>query len=60
MTSLLDINCTFSFQDQSKDEDDDEGDRVTYSTSKTSSSPEAPVATTDPSDLYATVNKPNR
>ncbi|XP_067428002.1 uncharacterized protein [Thunnus thynnus] len=37
---------------------DDEGDAVTYSTVKYSSS--STEASTDPSDLYATVNKPNK
>ncbi|XP_026196761.1 uncharacterized protein LOC113149113 isoform X2 [Anabas testudineus] len=39
---------------QVKDEDDDEGDAVTYSTVKTSSS--SAGASTDPSDLYANIN----
>ncbi|XP_070782393.1 uncharacterized protein, partial [Enoplosus armatus] len=40
------------------DEDDDEGGAVTYSTVKASSS--SAGASADPSDLYATVNKPNK
>ncbi|XP_067428003.1 uncharacterized protein [Thunnus thynnus] len=37
---------------------DDEGDAVTYSTVKASSS--SAGASTDPSNLYATINKPNK
>ncbi|XP_039638070.1 uncharacterized protein LOC120546884 isoform X2 [Perca fluviatilis] len=40
------------------DDEDDEGDSVTYSSVKASSSPAG--ASADPSDLYATVNKANK
>ncbi|XP_078030149.1 uncharacterized protein LOC117271273 isoform X2 [Epinephelus lanceolatus] len=43
---------------QVKYDDDDEGDAVTYSTVKVSSS--AAGASADASDLYATINKPNK
>ncbi|XP_078030105.1 uncharacterized protein LOC144466543 [Epinephelus lanceolatus] len=43
---------------QVQDKDDDEDDAVTYSTVKASSS--SAGASADPSDLYATVNKPKR
>ncbi|XP_040920995.1 uncharacterized protein LOC121200029 [Toxotes jaculatrix] len=45
-------------QTQVRGDDDDEGDAVTYSTVKISSS--SAVASTDPSNIYATVNKPNK
>ncbi|XP_078130547.1 uncharacterized protein LOC144533205 [Sander vitreus] len=41
------------------DDEDDEGDSVTYSSVKTSSCP-AGASATDPSDLYAAVNRANK
>ncbi|XP_026197813.1 uncharacterized protein LOC113149763 isoform X1 [Anabas testudineus] len=43
---------------KARDKDDAEGESVTYSAVKVSSA--APRASTDPSDLYATIVKPNK
>ncbi|XP_026174659.1 uncharacterized protein LOC113137312 isoform X2 [Mastacembelus armatus] len=52
-------NSNTKEKDLTGEDDDDEGDAVTYSTVKVSSSSSA-AASSDPSDLYATINKRNQ
>ncbi|CAK6982914.1 uncharacterized protein LOC121882147 isoform X1 [Scomber scombrus] len=56
--SYASISFTKKTNSKARVRGDDEGDEVTYSTVKASSS--SAGASTDPSNLYATVNKPKK